>query len=448
VLTPIETKYARNGSVHLGYQVLSDGELDVVQVGSGIFASIHSLNDEPHAARFTVRLATLCRLIRFDTRGLGLSDRLTEPPLVIDQCDDVIAVMDAVGSEQATLFASGFFTAGALLAAIRYPDRVRGLILANAMARFTPAPDYPFGWPAEELQATREEITQPLASGEAAVDSLALIVPSLAHNQQFREWWGRAGTQGASPKAAYDQYEHLFTLDLRADLDKIQVPVLLFQSPEGWIFLKGHGDYLAEHLPKVHYVELESADRILWGANAEHALAEIEEFLTGARTGVSSDRVLANLLFTDIDDSTQTAAKLGDRAWHDQLNAHDAAVRVQLRRFGGREVNTTGDGFLAWFDTPGSAVMCAQALVESARASGMSIRTGVHSGECERRGNDLAGIAVHIAARVAALAGADEVLVSRTVRDLLTGSPFTFASCGEHALKGVPEEWHLYTVTS
>jgi class 3 adenylate cyclase len=195
-------------------------------------------------------------------------------------------------------------------------------------------------------------------------------------------------------------------------------------------------------------VEVASGDRLLFGANAEHALDEIEEFLTGARTGISSERVLANLLFTDIVDSTRTAAALGDRVWHDRLNAHDAAARVQLRRFGGREVNTTGDGFLAWFDTTNNALNCARALVESAHASELRIRAGVHTGECERRGNDLAGLAVHIAARVAALAGPDEILVSRTVRDIVVGSNLGFEPRGEHELKGVPERWQLYALES
>jgi class 3 adenylate cyclase len=269
-------------------------------------------------------------------------------------------------------------------------------------------------------------------------------MPSLADDPQFRDWWSRAGQRGASPKAALAQYDPLFTLDLRAGLADITARCLLFQSPEQWLFSEEHGDYLAEHIPNNHYVKLLSGDRMLWGGNAEHALSEIEEFLTGARTGISSDRVLATLLFTDIVDSTQTAAALGDGVWHDRLNAHDAAVRVQLHRFGGREVNTTGDGFLAAFEGTTNALRCAQALVESSRAGGIEIRAGLHTGECERRGDDLAGLAVHIAARVAALAGPDEIFVSRTVRDLVVGSVLRFVPRGDYALKGVPDEWQLY----
>jgi class 3 adenylate cyclase len=446
VTAPRETRYARNGGVHLAYQILSDGSTDVLQVGSGVFASVQSLDEEPHALRFTERLVTMCRLTRFDMRGLGLSDTLSEPPRLEDQTDDIIAVMDKAEIEKAVLYAAGFGTASALNAAIHYPDRLTGLILANALARFAPAPDYPIGRALEELEATRQSMTQPNESGDATVDSATIIMPSLADDPQFREWWARAGRQGASPKAAFMQYEPMFTLDLRAQLEEIRVPTLLFQSPENWLFQPEHGEYLAKHIPDARYVELESADRMLFGANAEHALDEIEEFLTGARTGISSDRVLANLLFTDIVDSTKTAASLGDRTWHDRLDAHDAAARVQLRRFGGREVNTTGDGFLAWFDTTANALNCARALVESAHASDLKIRAGVHTGECERRGNDLAGLAVHIAARVAALAGPDEILVSRTVRDIVVGSSLRFEPRGEHELKGVPERWSIYAL--
>ena len=441
-----ETRYARNGGVHLGYQILSEGTTDVVHIGSGVFASVQSLDDEPHAARFTERLATMCRLIRFDMRGLGLSDVLSEPPLLDDQAEDIIVVMDAAESARATLFAAGFGTSAAILAAARYPDRVQGLILANALAKFEPAPDYPIGRALDELEATRRSMTQPTDAGDAAIDSASVIMPSLAGDIQFREWWSQAGRHGASPKAAYMQYEPLFTLDLRPQLEEIRVPTLIFQSPENWIFVPEHGEYLAKHIAGARFIELASADRLLWGANAEHALDEIEEFLTGARTGISSERVLANLLFTDIVDSTQTAAALGDRAWHDCLDAHDRATRVQLRRFGGREVNTTGDGFLAWFDTTANALNCARALVESAHESDLKIRAGLHTGECERRGSDLAGLAVHIAARVAALAGPDEILVSRTVRDLVVGSSLGFEPRGEHNLKGVPEPWQLYAL--
>jgi class 3 adenylate cyclase len=432
--------------VHLGYQILSDGTTDVVQIGSGVFASAQSLDEEPHALRFTERLATMCRLIRFDMRGLGLSDALSEPPTVEEQADDIISVMDAAESERATVYAAGFGTAPALLAAARYPDRVQGLILANPLAKFTRADDYPYGRSAEELEALRQSMTQPTATGESEIDSASIIMPSLADDPQFREWWARAGRQGASPKAAFMQYEPIIKLDLRTELGEIRAPTLVFQSPEVWLFLADLGAYVAKNIPNARYIELESGDRLLFGANAEHALDEIEEFLTGARTGISSERVLANLLFTDIVDSTRTAAALGDRAWHDRLNAHDAAARVQLRRFGGREVNTTGDGFLAWFDTTANALNCARALVESAHASDLKIRAGIHTGECERRGNDLAGLAVHIAARVAALAGPDEVLVSRTVRDLVVGSNLRFEPRGEHELKGVPEPWQIYAL--
>ena len=441
---PSPTHYARNGDVHLGYQILGSGPPEVVQVGSGVFASVASYDDEPHASRFTDRLTTMCRLIRFDMRGLGMSDPLNDPPTTEDQCEDIIAVMDAAEIEHAYLFAQGFGCHSAMLAAVRHPDRVQGLIICNGLARFLPDDDFEFGRSAEELDQTRVAITQPLEAD--GTDSSAVIMPSLAGEPQFREWWARAGRQGASPRAAHAQYEPLFTLDLRSELPKIAAPTLIFQSQDNWLFRREHGTYLADHIPDSRYVDLPSTDRLVFGANAEMVLAEIEEFLTGARAGISSDRVLATLLFTDIVGSTRTAADLGDREWRTRLDNHDAALRAQIRRYGGREVNTTGDGFLAAFDGVTNALRCAEAMTNASRASGVEIRAGLHTGECERRGRDVAGLAVHIAARVAALAGPNEVLVSRTVRDLVVGSDLRFGSRGEHELKGIPDQWQIYAL--
>jgi class 3 adenylate cyclase len=442
---PPPTQYARNGDVHLGYQILGSGTTDVVQIGSGVFASVQSFDDEPHAARFIERLTTMCRLIRFDMRGIGMSDPLPQPPRLDDQCDDIIAVLDAVGSERATLYGAAFGASSAMLAAARYPDRVAALILSNPIARFLRADDFPFGRTAEELERTRTAVTQPLEP-ELATDSTSFIMPSLAESPGFREWWSRAGQQGASPRAAHAQYEPLLTLDLRDQLPNITAPTLVFQSGENWLFEVGHGEYVAQHIPNARYVALPSADRLMFGANAEIVLADIEEFLTGARAGISSNRVLATLLVTDIVGSTRTAAEIGDREWHSRLDQHDAALRAQLQRYGGRVVNTTGDGFLAAFDGAANAVRCAEAMLKASHAQGVAIRAGLHTGECERRGDDLAGLAVHIAARVAALAGANEVYVSRTVRDLVVGSDLRFESRGEHELKGVPESWQIYVL--
>jgi class 3 adenylate cyclase len=442
---PSSTHYARNGDVHLGYQILGSGPTDVVQIGSGVFMSVQAFDDQPHAARFVQRLTTMCRLIRFDMRGIGMSDPLPQPPKLDDQCDDIIAVLDAVGIERATILGAAFSASSAMLAAVRYPERVSALILSNPIARFLRADDYPYGRTAEELEQTRTAVTMPLQP-EATADSTSVIMPSLAEYPGFREWWSRSGQQGASPRAAHAQYEPLLTLDLRDELPNIVVPTLVFQSAENWLFESGHGEYVAEHIPNARYVALQSADRLMFGANAEVVLAEIEEFLTGARAGISSNRVLATLLFTDIVNSTRTAAEIGDREWHERLDAHDAALRAQLQRYGGREVNTTGDGFLAAFDGTANAVRCAEAITNASRAIGVEVRAGLHTGECEQRGSDLAGLAVHIAARVAALAGANEVYVSRTVRDLVVGSDLRFVSRGEYELKGIPDHWQIYAL--
>jgi class 3 adenylate cyclase len=449
VPTPSHTFYARNGDTHLGYQLLGSGPVDLLQLGSGMFASVGSIDEEPHAARFDDRLASMCRIVRFDMRGVGMSDPLSEPPTVEDQSDDAIAVLDAAGVEQAVLFATMFSGPAALLTAMRAPDRVAGLILVNTTARFLADAGYPASIQnADELEELRKNITAPstAADGDDEVSTGSFIMPSLNDDPRFREWWRRVGNQGASPRSAYLQWQPMFTLDLRADLHTIAAPTLVLHSPDEFVFRTSHAEYLVDHIPNAKLVMLPSLDRLLWGANAEFALDEIEEFLTGARTGVGRERTLATLVFTDIVDSTRTAAALGDHDWRARLDAHDVSVRGIIRRYGGREVNTTGDGFLAAFDSAASGVEAARAIVDAAPTDGVHVRAGVHTGECERRGDDLAGLAVHIAARVAALAGPDEVYVSRTVRDLVVGSRLAFASRGEHELKGVPDTWQLYVV--
>jgi class 3 adenylate cyclase len=437
------TRYARNGDVHIGFQVLGSGAVDLVQIGSGVFASVAAFDDEPHAARFEERLASMARVTRFDMRGIGMSDPLPGPPTLEEQLDDLIAVMDASAIDTAVLYGAAFGGPTALAAALRIPERIAGLILSNTTARNLEDVGYS-GISHEDLELRRASITQPpTTDDEEILDSSAVIMPSLGDDARFRQWWARSGSQGASPRSAYMQYEPLFQLDLRDQLSRISVPTLVLESKETSLF-SDHGKYLAANIPDARFVSLPSADRLLFGANAERALDEIEEFLTGARTGVGRDRVLATLLFTDIVESTRQLAALGDNAWRAALDTHDAIVRAQLRRYGGHEVNTTGDGFLASFDGTASAVRCAVAISEAASTAGISIRAGIHTGECERRGDDLAGLAVHIAARVAALAGADEILVSRTVKDLVVGSDLRFELHGEYELKGVPDRWQIY----
>jgi pimeloyl-ACP methyl ester carboxylesterase len=439
-MTP-ETRYARSGDVNIAYQVVGRAPRDLVLV-PGWVSNIEVFWEDPRVARFLGRLAAFARLILFDKRGTGLSDRAGDPPTLEQRMDDVRAVMDAVGSERAAL--CGYSEGGVMCAlfAATYPARTTALVMHGSYARLTPAPEHPWGRAPEAQQAWLEECRR----GWGGPVGLELRAPSLAHDEQARQWWARFLRLSASPAAAVALSRMNYEIDIRHVLPAIRVPTLILHSRNDRTIDPESGRYLAAHIPGARYVDLAGIDHLPWGDDADAILDEIEEFLTGVRHGPEPERVLATVLFTDIVNATERAAALGDRRWRDLLDGHHARVRRELARFRGREIDTAGDGFLAAFDGPARAVRCAAAVRDQVRGLGLEVRAGLHTGECEVMGPKLGGLAVHIGARIAALAAPSEVLVSSTVRDLVAGSGLRFRDRGRHALKGVPGEWQLFAV--
>jgi class 3 adenylate cyclase len=444
----VRTGYAKTpDGAHLAYSVSGAGPVDLLSLTPWMI-SIDSLDDEPHSAHFYRRIASFARVIRFDFRGVGLSDPvdLSEPPTMQSLGDDALAVLDAVGAEHVVVLAENGGVPIAVELAARRPDRVASLVLCNGYARLTAAADYPIGFPGDLIERFLEQNTDPDVQFDVdGADDLALIAPSLRDDHDFRAWWSRASRRAASPATARILVGMTARADCRRRLADVTVPTLVLHSRHARFVPRAAGAYLAENIAGARFVPVESSDTMAWGDASDAIADEIEEFATGRRSG-NVDRALATVLFTDIVDSTGRAAALGDREWRSLLDRHDAAVRAQLARFAGREINTTGDGFLAAFDSPTQAVRAGQAMVAAASASGVAIRVGIHTGECERRGDDLAGLTVHIAARVAAAAAPGDVLVSRTVCDLVAGSGLRFVDRGEHELKGVPERWRLFAL--
>lgn len=442
------TQYAKSGELHVAYQVLGEGPLDLVVLSAGMM-SIDSMDEEPSFARFDRRLASFSRVVRFDPRGLGLSDpvSVSSPPTVEQWMHDALAVMDAAEVERAAVFTSGRRSTVGVMLAVTHPDRVSHLIIVNGSARTAWAPDYPMGIRRDVIDAFQGVNFAPDAV-ERGFDFLALAAPSVADNQAFRAWWDRAGNRAASPAMALAINQMHGEADVRPLLASIQTPTLVLHRRENRFVPVGQGRYLAEHIPDAKYVELEGVDSPHFLGDTEVMLDEIEEFLTGVRHGPEPDRALAAVLFTDIVASTERIVEVGERRWRDLLDRHDTAMRRQLERFGGREIKTTGDGVLATFDGPARAVQCACAIRDAAAQLGLEVRAGVHFGEVELRGADIAGMTVHIAARLDVLATPGEVLVSRTVVELVSGSHTTFVDRGEHQLKGVPGIWQLFGVTN
>jgi pimeloyl-ACP methyl ester carboxylesterase len=438
-----ETRYARSGDVNIAYQVVGDGPRDLVFV-PGWVSNIEVFWDEPHMASYLSRLASFARLIIFDKRGTGLSDRVpvTDMPSLETRMDDVRAVMDAVRSSRAALLGSSEGGAMCTLFAATYPERTTALILAGSFARRVWAPDYPWGPTRDEWDRFIETSVRDWGTAVG----LDVRAPSLASEPRFREWWARYLRLGASPTAAEALFRMNGDIDIRHVLPAIRVPTLILHRRGDRAMPVGGSRYMAEKIPGSRYVELDGGDHLPFVGDMDALVDEIEEFLTGVRRGPEPDRVLATVLFTDIVDATRKAAELGDRRWRELLGAHHAAVREQLAHFRGREIDTAGDGFVAAFDGPARGVRAACAAADSVARLGLEIRAGLHTGECEVMGAKLGGIAVHIGARVAALAKGGEVLVSGTVRDLVAGSGLQFAERGVHALKGVPGEWRLYAV--
>jgi class 3 adenylate cyclase len=440
-----DIQYARSGDVFVAYQVVGEGPIDVLVIMEG-FIPIDTMDHEPRLARSMRRLASFARVMRFDRRGIGLSDPVSpnDPPTLEQWIADALAVMDAAGSREAVVLASAEMSPAGLLLAAAHPERVRALVLVNGFARTIADESYPAGLPRETFETMLESGTD-LATGELTYEDVRPWAPSAAGDPEFRRWWQDAGRRGASPATARALLRVALESDVRALLPTLHTPALVMNFV-GDMWFEG-GKYLAAALPDAQFVALPGNDNYWWAADgADVALDEIEEFLTGVRSGPSVDRALATVLFTDIVASTETSSALGDRRWRDLLDRHDAAVRRQLARFRGREIKATGDGFLATFDGPARAVECACAIRDAAHQLGMEVRAGVHTGEIELRGDDIGGIAVHIAARVAALAHNGTVWASRTVPDLVVGSGLEFEDRGEHELKGVPGKWRLYEV--
>jgi class 3 adenylate cyclase len=432
--------------VDIAYQVFGDGPVDLL-VLPGPLIPIDCVDLEPSMYRFHRRLASFCRVIRLDQRGIGLSSRIPSADMIGPEwwARDAIAVMDAAGCERATIFAPGFTSLAALVLAADYPDRVNSLVMANGAARTLWAPDYPIG---AEIEATDPFTTVGIEPDavEQGFDVLGIIAPSVAADQAFRAWWDMAGNRAASPSMARAFIKKIREADVRDRLERITVPTLILHRDNPDFSPVGHAHYLAEHIAGSHIVELPGEDALYWVGDTAPMLDEIEEFITGVRGVSDAERLLTTILFTDIVGSTERAALLGDDRWRDLLDNHDTIVRHELQRFAGREVNTAGDGFVATFKSPSAALACADEIVDAVRVLGVEVRVGIHAGEVEVRGDlksDVAGMAVHIGARVAALAAPSEVLVSSTVRDIVTGSRYRFADRGECALKGVPGEWRL-----
>ena len=439
------TRYAKCGDIDVAYQVLGDGPDLLVLPGPMI--SIDSIDSEPSLYRFHRRLASFGRVIRFDQRGTGLSSRIPTEGAMGPKywAEDAIAVMDAVGSDKATIFGSGFTAMTGLALAADYPERVRSMVIVNGAARVVWAPDYEAGAELSTVDPIRTIMTDPDAV-EQGFDVLELTAPSMARDDAFRAWWDLAGNRAASPSMAHAVSEVLTESDERDKLARITAPTLILHRDKSVFVPVAHGRYLAEHIAGARYLELPGADALQWVGDTGPMLDEIEEFVTGTRGSFDTERVLTTIVFTDIVGSTQRAAELGDLRWHDLLDNHDRIVRHELARFRGREVNTAGDGFVATFTSPSVALDCAKAIVDAVRPLGIEIRAGIHAGEAEVRGADIAGMAVHIAARVAALAGPSEVLASSTVREIVTGSRRVFTERGEHDLKGVPGRWRVYAL--
>jgi class 3 adenylate cyclase len=440
------TRYAKCGDIDIAYQVFGDGPIDLL-VLPGPAIPIDSIDDEPSMYRFHRRLASFSRVIRFDQRGTGMSSRVPSLDVIGPNywAEDAIAVLDAVGCEQATILAPSWTATSGVVLAADHPERVLSLVIVNGAARALWAPDYPVG--------TRAELTEPFMTVamepdaiEQGFDTLRVVAPSVADDEAFRTWWDQAGNRAASPSMARAVSKAVTESDVRDSLPRVTAPTLILHR-EGSTFVPvGHGRYLAEHIAGSRYVELPGADVPYWVGDTAPMLDEIEEFITGVRGHFDAERILTTIVFTDIVGSTKRAAALGDHRWHDLLDNHDRIVRHELDRFGGREVNTAGDGFVATFTTPSVAIDCAEAIVDAVRVLGIEVRAGIHAGEVEVRGADVAGMAVHIGARVAALAGPSEVLVSSTVREIVTGSRRRFAARGEYELKGVPGVWALYAL--
>jgi pimeloyl-ACP methyl ester carboxylesterase/class 3 adenylate cyclase len=437
-----ETRYARLGDDHIAYQTLGSGPRDILFM-SAWFSHVDGRWEEPRFATMLRRLAAMGRLIVFDRRGIGASDPFTAAePTWEDWADDLRAVLDAAGSERATVIGVGDSGPLALLFAAAHPQRVSSLVVINTGARLVQAPDYPWGLTPDDVQRFLTRTKESWGTGGI----LDVFSPSGADDERYQQWWARYQRMSASPGRSTAMARLTFAVDARRVLSTIHVPTLVIHRKDFRFFPIELGRYLGEHIPGAKFVEVPGPDGFIYLGDTDAIISEIEEFVTGARRAPDIDRVLATVLLTDMVGSTDRAAQLGDHRWRAVLDTHDDIVRGQLELYRGKLHRATGDGLLATFDGPARAVRCAQAMRDLLRQADIDIRSGLHAGEVELRGSEIGGIAVHIAARISAEASGGEILCSSTVRDLVTGSDLEFVDRGRRQLKGVPQEWQLYEV--
>jgi len=433
------TQYARSGDVHLAYQVIGEGPRDIVLVLDWA-SHLEALWEQPLVAEFISSLNRFARVIWFDMRGVGLSDRVVDAAVSAeDWLEDVSAVMDASASERATIVAHGHAVQLALLFAATHPERVDSLVLINGFARLLRSEDYPAGMPPEARDSVLARIETEWGTGRLAT----VLAPSVASQPGVKDWYGRVERYAASPGTALAKMRAISELDVRNVLPLVAAPTLVVHNRDDWFIRAGHGRYLAEHIAGAHLLERDSADH--WPIGDADLLGAIEEFVVGSRSeDTDVDRFLATVLFVDVAGSTERVSEIGDRSWDALLGRFETIVGRVLSDHRGELVNTAGDGVLATFDGPARGIRCAWSLRDSLKQTGLEVRSGIHTGELTRRNGGVAGIAVHIGARVSALAEPGEVLVTRTVRDLVAGSGIVFEDRGEHALKGVADRWALY----
>jgi class 3 adenylate cyclase len=435
------TRYADSDGVSIAYQVHGKGDLDLVFV-PGFVSHVELLWESPAMARFLRRLDSFARVVIFDKRGQGLSDRPADPPTLEESMDDLRAVLEAASCERPAIFGISEGGPMSMLFAATYPERISSLVLYGTYARMVKSADFPFGMPGDALDRWGEMVRREWGGPVG----LRYWAPSAVGDAEFERWWGRLLRQGTSPAGAIALIDLYREMDVRAILPSIDVPALVLHRAEDRIVSVEQGRFLAEQIPDARFVSLGGGDHLAWTEDQDALLDEVEEFLTGSRRAHESERALATVLFTDIAGSTEVAARLGDRRWRDLLERHDAIVRRQLAVHRGREVKTMGDGFLATFDGPARAIRCATAIDEAVPEIGIEVRAGIHTGEVELIGDDVGGMAVNIGARIGALADPGEVLVSSTVRELVVGSGLDFAERGTHTLKGAPDQWRLFAV--
>ena len=438
-----KTKYAKSDQINIAYQVVGDGPLDIVYI-PGWVSNIDMMWEDPRLARFLNRLTNFSRLILFDKRGTGLSDRVADLSTLEERMDDIRAVMDAVGSERATMFGhSEGGSVGALFAAT-YPQRTLALIICGGFAKRKHSEDYPWAPTDEERQVYYDMIENNWGGGEMDFESLA---PTLAKDKEFMDWLARYFRSGASPGAALALARMNTEADITSILDSIRVPTLLLYRTGDIDVKVEEGKYLADRIQGSKFIELPGEDHIFWAGETNDLIAEIEEFLTGTRPAEEHNRVLSTILFTDIVGSTEHLTEKGDERWMEILESHNQLVRTELNRFRGKEIKNTGDGFLATFDGPSRAVRCAEAIRDSVKTLNIQITAGIHTGECEMIGvDDIGGIAVHTASRVQHEAQPGEILITQTVKYLLAGSGLEFTDRGTALFKGIQEQFQIYAL--